>query len=279
MNIICTKCPISRRHLSPPTENFFQLIEAATGRRSADVFHVVQIDPRSFDFADLLIFAYDRGWSYDQGREVYRVTSTTGDRHGELSFHYDGRAIDIGAAELSSPQKSYIENEFARVGVRLYDETIAKNKTAQTSGPCLHFDTAAGRKVRNDISWGCGRARELSLELEMGGQRAVLKATSQSGLEAKLTKIPRREIIAGGFLTALIPSVGGLPLLGSTASNSNPEPGDDCRRPRAFLQIVPLRLASLLETASKKRTPKWATITSATVKSPFHVTPRPGKRY
>ena len=133
--------------LKPPTENFFQLIEAATGSRSTGVFHVVQIDPRSFDFADLLMFAYDRGWSYDQGREVYRVTSTTGDRHGLFSFHYDGRAIDIGADGLSPSQKSYIENEFAKVGVRLYDETIEKNKTKETSGLCLHFDTATGREL------------------------------------------------------------------------------------------------------------------------------------
>jgi hypothetical protein len=133
--------------LKPPTENFSQLIEAATGRRSTNVFHVVRIDPRSFDFADLLMFAYDRGWSYDRGREVYRVTSTISDRHGEFSFHYDGRAIDIGAAGLSPSQKSNIENEFAKVGVRLYDETIEKNKTSETSGPCLHFDTATGREI------------------------------------------------------------------------------------------------------------------------------------
>jgi hypothetical protein len=149
--------------LKPPTENFSQLIEAATGGRSTNVFHVVRIDPRSFDFADLLMFAYDRGWSYDRGREVYQVTSTISDRHRPFSFHYDGRAIDIGAAGLSPTQKSYIENEFARVGVRLYDETIEKNKTPETSGPCLHFDTATGRELMERKQVGLRKGTRIDL--------------------------------------------------------------------------------------------------------------------
>ena len=60
----------------------------------------------------------------------------------------------------------------------------------------------------------------------MGGQLAVLKKrpASKAELGGTVTKIPRREVIAGGFLTALVPSVGGLPLLRSSANvgDSNP---------------------------------------------------------
>jgi hypothetical protein len=50
----------------------------------------------------------------------------------------------------------------------------------------------------------------------MAGRLAVLNVSCQHRNGDKVTKIPRREVIAGGFLTALVSGVGGLPLIGST---------------------------------------------------------------
>jgi hypothetical protein len=153
------KVPDLASALKPPSENFSQLIENATGRRTSELDYLVRVDPRSFDFANLLIFAYDRG---------YKVTSTIGNpgEHGDLSFHYDGRAIDIQTKGLSKQRIEYIRNEFARLGVRCYDETIRSNWTEHTTGYHLHFDTATQEEVNQ--RWQLGRHGGTRIDLGIG---------------------------------------------------------------------------------------------------------------
>lgn len=130
------------------TGNRYSLTDEATGGRESP-FHVGdRVDPRAFDYTNLLILAYDRGLSD-------RVTSTIGEKgeHSETSFHYDGRAIDIRTGGLSKEQIDSIRNEFARYGVRCYDETDKSNWTEKTTGYHLHFDTATRGEVIERTEW------------------------------------------------------------------------------------------------------------------------------
>jgi hypothetical protein len=135
------KVPDLATALKVPAENFLGLTDDATGGRRPDYAYLVRIDPRSFDFANLLIFAADRGFGFE--------APTIGELgvHGELSFHYDGRAIDIHSLGLSPERLDYIRSEFASVGVRCYDETIKKNHTKKTTADHLHFDTATQSEI------------------------------------------------------------------------------------------------------------------------------------
>jgi hypothetical protein len=141
------KVPDLASSLKPASENFSEMIENATGRRTPAGPMLVRVDPRSFDFADLLTFAIDRGYGS-------RVSATLGGDHGVLSFHYDGRAIDIRTGEISKEIKALSKEEigairlaFKSVGVRCYDETDRSKWTDKTTGYHLHFDTATSSEV------------------------------------------------------------------------------------------------------------------------------------
>ena len=105
-------------------------------------FLMDKVDPRAFDVFKLELFSLDRG---------YKINSGVGDKrtaHGEFSFHYDGRAIDIGVKGLNQNQISAIIKAFSDIGVRTYDETQKKNWTSHTTGYHLHFDTGTAAEIR-----------------------------------------------------------------------------------------------------------------------------------
>jgi hypothetical protein len=146
------KVPDLASSLKPASEDFSQIIENATGRRSPARPILIKVDPRSFDFADLLIFAIDRGYGA-------RVSSTLGGRHGVMSFHTDGRAADLTTGAIPDKDPRYVikalskdeinamRRAFESVGVRCYDETDRRNWTQETTGYHLHFDTGTNREV------------------------------------------------------------------------------------------------------------------------------------
>lgn len=101
-------------------------------------YFLMQVDPRAFDFVSLSIFAWDRG---------YRVSSALGGKHGEFSFHTDGRAIDVPTNGLSADQIDSMRRDFSRLGLRIYDETDKKNWTPDTTGFHLHVDTATTAEI------------------------------------------------------------------------------------------------------------------------------------
>ncbi|MGO6859799.1 hypothetical protein ACCS99_20020 [Rhizobium ruizarguesonis] len=108
-------------------------------RAAVSDYHLgAPIDPRAFDFVKLDIFAWDRG---------YRVTSSSGGRHGSFSFHTDGRAIDVGTNGKSTAEIEAMRQEFRRYGLRIYDETDSRNWTANTTGFHLHVDTGTQEEV------------------------------------------------------------------------------------------------------------------------------------
>src|ERR1700722_4263920 len=164
------KIPNLASSLKPASEDFSQIIENATGRRSPARPTLIKVDPRSFDFADLLIFAIDRGYGA-------RITSGLGGRHGVMSFHTDGRAEDLttGAIPdkdprfvikaLSKDEITAMRRAFASVGVRCYDETDRRNWTPETTGYHLHFDTGTAAEVieRQRVSRSGGTRSDLGM--------------------------------------------------------------------------------------------------------------------
>lgn len=116
-----------------------------------------KVDPRSTDFMKLAIVATDRGW---------RVTGMIDGRkaHGEFSFHYDGRAIDVSVKGKTRSEIDAFIADMNGFGVRVHDETLAKNVTARTTGPHLHLDTGTRHEVRERIAQPKG-ARRVDLGL------------------------------------------------------------------------------------------------------------------
>ena len=127
-----------------------------------------KIDPRSTDFMKLATIATDRGWHITgliDGRKV----------HGEFSFHYDGRAIDVSVKGKSRMEIEAFTAEMEGLGVRVHDETLAKNVTARTTGPHLHLDTGTRDEVRERIAQPKGARRvDLGLSDDWPGIRRAV---------------------------------------------------------------------------------------------------------